>query len=114
MTVLYEKFKKYAVLAASLEDFRQRYTKPDRYALRGPEYVSASSRLPARIWRNTATPLSAATTALPAKLYRTIPRAAVAKSDQFCISVSLPIVTRSCYNSGEPITGEGGRLWTHR
>ena len=41
MTVLYEKFKKYAVLAASLEDFRQRYTKPDRYALRVPEYVSA-------------------------------------------------------------------------
>jgi len=41
MIDLYEKFKKYAVPAASIEDFRRRYTKPDHYAQRGPEYVAA-------------------------------------------------------------------------
>ena len=38
---LYEKFRKYEVPAASVEDFRQRYTKPSRYQERGPEYVAA-------------------------------------------------------------------------
>lgn len=40
-TSLYEKFKQYAVPAASVEDFRRRYTKPDRFAQRGPEYIAA-------------------------------------------------------------------------
>lgn len=39
MKSLYETFKRYQVSAASAEEFRQRYTKPDRYARRGPEYV---------------------------------------------------------------------------
>ena len=38
---LYEKFKKYQVPASSVEDFRRRYTKPDRFAQRGPEYQAA-------------------------------------------------------------------------
>ena len=41
MKNLYDVFKKYRVSASSIEDFRQRYTKPDRYAQRGPEYVAA-------------------------------------------------------------------------
>ena len=41
MTSLYEKFKKYQVPASSVEDFRQRYTKPRAYRERGPEYVAA-------------------------------------------------------------------------
>ena len=32
MSILYEKFKKYQVPASSVEDFRRRYTKPDRFA----------------------------------------------------------------------------------
>lgn len=40
MKSLYETFKRYQVSAASVEEFRQRYTKPDRYARRGPEYVA--------------------------------------------------------------------------
>ncbi|MGM9602551.1 MAG: hypothetical protein ACI3W5_13345 [Faecousia sp.] len=38
---LYEKMKKYRVQASSLEDFRQRFTKPRAYAERGPDYVEA-------------------------------------------------------------------------
>ena len=34
MSILYEKFKKYQVPASSVEDFRRRYTKPDRFAVR--------------------------------------------------------------------------------
>lgn len=41
MPNLYEKFKQYAVPAASVEDFRLCYTKPDRYTQRGPEHVAA-------------------------------------------------------------------------
>ena len=41
MSILYEKFKKYQVPASSVEDFRRRYTKPDRFAQRGPEYQAA-------------------------------------------------------------------------
>lgn len=41
MKNLYDVFKKYRVSASSIEDFRQRYTKPDRYAQRDPEYVAA-------------------------------------------------------------------------
>lgn len=41
MKSLSEAFRKYVVPAASVEDFRQRYTKPDRYTQRGPEYVAA-------------------------------------------------------------------------
>ena len=41
MKNLYDVFKKYRVSASSIEDFRQRYTNPDRYAQRGPEYVAA-------------------------------------------------------------------------
>lgn len=41
MKNLYDAFKKYRVSASSVEDFRRRYTKPDRYAQRGPEYVSS-------------------------------------------------------------------------
>lgn len=40
MKSLYETFKRYQVSAASVEEFRQRYTKPDRYARRSPEYVA--------------------------------------------------------------------------
>lgn len=40
MKNLYDVFKKYRVSASSIEDFRQRYTKPDRYAQRGLEYVA--------------------------------------------------------------------------
>ena len=40
-SALYEKFKKYQVPASSVEDFRRRYTKPDRFAQRGPEYQAA-------------------------------------------------------------------------
>lgn len=38
---IYEKMKRYQVQAKSVEDFRQRFTKPDRYQKRGPEYVAA-------------------------------------------------------------------------
>lgn len=38
---IYEKMKKYQVQAESVEDFKQRYTKPDRYQKRGSEYVAA-------------------------------------------------------------------------
>lgn len=41
MVNLYEKFKQHAVPAASVEDFCRRYTKPDRFARRGPEYIAA-------------------------------------------------------------------------
>lgn len=41
MVDLFSRFKAYQVPAASVEDFRQRYTKPERYAQRGPEYVAA-------------------------------------------------------------------------
>ena len=41
MPILYEKLKKYAVPAASVEDFRRRYTKPDRLTARGPAYAAA-------------------------------------------------------------------------
>lgn len=41
MKNLYDSFKKYRVPSSSVEDFRQRYTKPDRYSQRGPEYVAA-------------------------------------------------------------------------
>ena len=41
ISILYEKFKKYQVPASSVEDFRRRYTKPDRFAQRGPEYQAA-------------------------------------------------------------------------
>ena len=41
MSILYEKFKKYQVPASSVEYFRRRYTKPDRFARRGPEYQAA-------------------------------------------------------------------------
>lgn len=41
MSILYEKLKKYAVPAASVEDFRRRYTKPDRLTKRGPAYAAA-------------------------------------------------------------------------
>ena len=41
LSILYEKFKKYQVPASSVEDFRRRYTKPDRFAQRGPEYQAA-------------------------------------------------------------------------
>lgn len=41
MSILYEKFKKYQVPASSVEDFRRRYTKPDRFTQRGPEYQAA-------------------------------------------------------------------------
>lgn len=41
MVDLFTRFKAYQVPAASVEDFRQRYTKPERYARRGPEYVAA-------------------------------------------------------------------------
>lgn len=41
MKNLHDVFKKYRVPAASIQDFRQRYTKPDRYSQRGPEYVAA-------------------------------------------------------------------------
>lgn len=38
---IYEKMKKYQVQAESVEDFRQRYTKPERYQKRGTDYVPA-------------------------------------------------------------------------
>lgn len=38
---IYEKMKKYQVQAESVEDFRQRYTKPERYQKRGADYVAA-------------------------------------------------------------------------
>ncbi len=41
MVDLFSRFKAYQVTAASVEDFRQRYTKPERYAQRGPEYIVA-------------------------------------------------------------------------
>lgn len=41
MKNLYDVFKKYQVPAASVEDFRRRYTKPDRFAQRGPGYIAA-------------------------------------------------------------------------
>lgn len=41
MKKLHDAFRKYRVSASSIDDFRQRYTKPDRYAQRGPEYVAA-------------------------------------------------------------------------
>lgn len=41
MSILYEKLKKYAVLAASVEDFRRRYTKPNRLTERGEAYTTA-------------------------------------------------------------------------
>ena len=37
----YERMKKYAVQANSVEDFLQRYTKPNRHEGRGQEYVTA-------------------------------------------------------------------------
>ena len=37
---IYEKMKKYQVQAESVEDFRQRYTKPERYQSLGSEYVA--------------------------------------------------------------------------
>lgn len=41
MTNLYEAFMAHQVSAASVEDFRQRYTKPECYGQRGKEYVDA-------------------------------------------------------------------------
>lgn len=41
MVDLFSRFKACQVSAASVDDFRQRYTRPERYAQRGPEYVSA-------------------------------------------------------------------------
>lgn len=41
MVNLFSRFKACQVSAASVEDFRQRYTRPERYAQRGPEYVAA-------------------------------------------------------------------------
>lgn len=38
-TSSYEVFKKYAVSANSLEDFLEKYTKHDRHAGRGEDYV---------------------------------------------------------------------------
>ena len=38
---LYEKFKKYEVLAESIENFIARYGKPSSYSERGEEYMSA-------------------------------------------------------------------------
>ena len=77
MSILYEKFKKYQVPASSVEDFRRRYTKPDRLTKRGPAYAAAviqaaqedfarfgyTLRLPATILHSSAIPSSAATTA---------------------------------------------------
>ena len=63
MSILYEKFKKYQVPASSVEDFRRRYTKPDRFAQRGPEYQAAVLQAATTILHSSAIPSSAATTA---------------------------------------------------
>lgn len=41
MTSLYETFKRCQVYAADVGDFLHRYMKPERYALRGSEYMAA-------------------------------------------------------------------------
>lgn len=43
-TTSYESFKKYVVEASSLEEFLEKYTKHDRHAGRGPEYVNARTK----------------------------------------------------------------------
>ena len=40
MVSSYDAFKKYSVHAESLEDFLEKYTKHERHAGRGPEYVA--------------------------------------------------------------------------